>query len=1049
MQQLTVYRASAGSGKTFTLATEYISTLLNSEDSKAYANILAVTFTNKATAEMKERILSQLYGISIGDEASRAYLEAVCAKTQLSEEVVRIRAKEALHNIIHDYSRFHVETLDTFSVSVMRNLAKELSVGSNLNIDLDSSGALGEAVDTMIDQLEEGDKILSWLSDYIIERIEEGGSWRVFDNIKKFAEQIFDERFVEEGDTLRSQLTTNIVDQFKRDVFALRQQAENNMHRLADEYSAKGAGGVELKTMQAKALTSYFDNLRKGKYAWDLGKNISELIKDEQIALLNEAEDWRHTYLSCYYSLKNINDLRLLAAIDDHLATLDKENNRFLLANVNKLLSSFVIKDDTPFVLEKMGTNINHVMMDEFQDTSRLQWRNFRPLLLEGLAQGKDSLIVGDVKQSIYRWRSGDWNILNTELRGTIDHFPITPMRLSTNRRSARNIIEFNNLFFVNAKDILERRQQTLYEQTDRETIANREDLSIAYEDVAQEFVDPTPRGHVRVEFLPSTRGDEDSSYVNQTLLQLVQQVNRLLENGVREKDIAILVRRGRNIKLIAEYFSQNTTLHLVSDEAFRLDASAVVNIIIDALRCLTLENMTDEKSKLLVATLVLHYQTYVCRTQESLNTLLLSPADTLPEKFLPHEFAQHTDALSMMPLYELVEHIYDLFHLADIDEEDGYVCAFLDAVADYCTSHPSDITSFVDYWEETLFKKTIPVGEIDGIRILTIHKAKGLEFHSVLLPFTDWRLEVENNQFPPKLWCRPSRKPYSTLDLLPIEYNKNLQYTIYSDDYRREQLQLWVDNLNLLYVAFTRAKENLFVWSKLPSANVLNNMGSISPLLYSALHLSEGTTVYEQGSLQEAHYGEEKTSTNRLLARSQVVTIGKLGESATFEFRQSNRSLEFFTEDEQTSANRQRGTLLHHLFENIATRNDIDQAIEHLRMEGLIESETQANELYTFASDAIDRLSHKEWFDGSWQLFNECAIVYLDDGKATTRRPDRVMMKDGSVVVVDYKFGRKHDHYRQQVKQYMDLISRMGHADVRGYLWYVNTNELEEVSNG
>ncbi len=1046
MGQLTVYRASAGSGKTFTLAVEYIALLM--ADPTAYRNILAVTFTNKATAEMKERILSQLYGISVGDPASRAYLDTLCHKTGLPEDEVQRRAARALHLIIHDYTRFHVETLDTFSVSVMRNLAKELSIGTNLNIDLDSSGALSEAVDTMISRLEQDDQVFSWLSTYILERIDEGGSWRVFDGIKTFAEQIFDEKFVEEGETLRMQLTQpDKIRLFKQEVSQLKAQTEASLRSLAEQFLEVGLQsiqGVELTKKQLNVLTTYFKNLRKGKYTWAFADGLTKLIEEKSVPLLLQAEGLRSAYLSCHYSLKKFNDLCLLSAIDLQLSTLDKENNRFLLANVNKLLRRFVTDDDAPFVLEKMGTNITHVMMDEFQDTSRLQWKNFRPLLVEGLSQGEDSLIVGDVKQSIYRWRSSDWNILNSELRERLENFPILSESLKTNRRSTRNIIEFNNDVFVRATDVLNRQQAKVWGE-------ESETLKTAYDDVEQDILSPTDRGYIRVEFLPS-RGEEDASYDLQTLEQLALQVGYLRDKGVREKDIAILVRRGKHIKLIAEYFSQHTSFHLVSDEAFRLDASSVVNIIVDALRCLTLESLTQAKSKLLVATLALRYQTNVLHTSDSLNTILLASADTLPERFLPHEFTEHIHELSMTPLYELVERIYTVFHLADIDLQGGYVCAFLDAVADYCSSHPSDIASFVTYWEETLFKKTIPVGEIDGIRILTIHKSKGLEFHSVLLPFCDWRLEVENAQNPPKMWCHPDKAPFSTLDLLPIEYNKNLRYSVYNDDYRHEQLQLWVDNLNLLYVAFTRAKENLFVWTKMPSPSVRSSMGSVSPLLFEALSLSEGGTLYEKGSLQEAVYDEEKTVTNRLLAPSRAVPLAKTGESATFEFRQSNRSVEFFS-DEQSTSRMQRGTLLHHLFECIPTRGDVATAIERLRMEGMLESQAQADELYAFATKTLDGFARREWFDGSWQLFNECSIVFLADGKPTTRRPDRVMMKDGAVVVLDYKFARKRGEHHQQVREYMHLLNEMGYSDVRGYLWYFDlekeTNELEEVRNG
>ncbi len=1034
MSHLTVYRASAGSGKTFTLATEYIKRLII--DPHAYRNILAVTFTNKATAEMKERILSQLYGISVGDVGSKAYLEKVMDETHKSETEVRHQAHQALSCILHDYSRFHVETIDTFSVSVMRNLAKELGVGANINIDLNAEDALSDAVDTLIENLQEDDQVLRWLSDYIQDNVEEGKQWRIFDNLKTFGHQIFDETFIDKGEELQRELSDfHRVEDFKNTLYALRRQTQQELLRVADEY-IHSADTI-------KPLVTYFTKIK----AHDFSPTWNKTLEDNRdLPCLVETQRLRHVYYSCQLSLLHLSDLRLLTKIDEGMNQLNKQNSRFLLANINKLLHEFIRQDDTPFVLEKVGATINTVMMDEFQDTSRLQWQNFRPLLLNGLSQGCDSLIVGDVKQSIYRWRHGDWTILNSELRDSIESFPIVAEELTTNRRSARTIIEFNNTLFPAARDVLNASLQARYG-----TVSDI--ITTAYADVCQEFNDLTPRGYVRVEFLPDP-------YRDLTFQRLEESLRVLKERGVADKDIAILVRKGKDIKRIAEYFA-TTPYRLVSDEAFQLNASVAVNIIIDALRYLSLPNISASEQKLLLAPLAIAYQQHICcganHQWVGHNAILLSSTEEILSQYLPDAFTTHTSELSVVPLYELTERLYDIFSLHMLKDEESYVYAFLDAVTEYLDNHSSSLTAFVSYWEETLSTKTIPVGEVDGIRILTIHKSKGLEFHSVLVPFCDWNLEVENRQNPPNVWCAPSSKPYDGLSLLPIEYKKDMDTSIYSKDYRNEQLQMWVDNLNLLYVAFTRAKENLFVWSKQPSTSTLEkiakigdkaleNLSAIPLLLHRALRLSSAS-VYEQGALLQVREHAQHTETNILLRKPTTLPMEFRRVAPKFTFRESNDSAAFINgSEEEPNKYIDRGNLLHDLFAEVRTRSDVPMAVNSFLNRGLLSSPSRATLLLEFINRTLDNFIHADWFDGSWQVFNECSIIYEKDRRPEKRRPDRVMLRDGQVVVLDYKFGRPHEGYHEQVFQYMSLLHDMGYTNIKGYLWYVLSNQLEEV---
>ena len=750
------------------------------------------------------------------------------------------------------------------------------------------------------------------------------------------------------------------------------------------------------------------------------------------IQILEDAEKLRSKnnllLNSCRLSLQHLNKVQLLANIDEEVRQLNHDNNRFLLSDTNALLHQLVKDGDSSFVFEKIGTNIRNVMIDEFQDTSRMQWGNFKLLLLEGLSQGADSLIVGDVKQSIYRWRNGDWGILNG-LNDRIEHFPIKVKTLATNRRSETNVIRFNNHIFTAAVDYL----NGVYKQ---QLGKDCDDLQKAYADVVQESPRSMQKGYVKATFLEP---DETHDYIEQTLISLGEEVEHLLSSGIRLNDIAILVRKNKSIPRIADYFDKELHYKIVSDEAFRLDASLAICMMIDALRYLS-----DENNKIARAQLAIAYQNEVLQKNMDWNTLLLLPI----ENYLPSVFLEKQRELRFMPLYELLEELFSIFEMGHIKEQDAYLFAFFDAVTDYLQSNSSELDSFIRYWDETLCSKTIPSGEVEGIRIFSIHKSKGLEFHTVLLPFCDWKLENEtNNQL---VWCAPQEAPFNEMDILPINYSTQMAESIYGNDYLQERLQLWVDNLNLLYVAFTRAGKNLIIWSK------KGQKGTMSELLANTLPvvaLKEGTDweedCYEQGELCPSEEEKAKTSTNKLTQKPEKLPVRMESMRHDIEFRQSNRSADFIQgieEEESDDRFINRGRMLHTLFSAIETAEDIDPAIERLIFEGVIGSNEKAEEIREVAHKAFSSPEIQDWYSGEWTLFNECAIIYKEKGALQTRRPDRVMMKDGQVVVVDFKFGKENLQYNKQVKGYMQLLTKMGYKNITGYLWYVDEGLIVKV---
>ncbi len=1077
--RLLVYKASAGSGKTFTLAVQYIRQLI--EDPYSYRRILAVTFTNKATTEMKERILSQLYGIATSLKSSDGYLKEIIKTSDKSVDEIRKAADTALKNIIHDYSRFRIETIDSFFQSVMRNLARELELGANMTIELNNGDVLSDAVDSMIEKLDRMSPTLYWLLEYIEERIADDKRWNVSSEIKGFGRNIFDEAYIEKGVTLREKLKdTKFIPQYRKKLQEKRESILDTMKGFNEHFqeilNANGLTPADLKNKE-KGIASYFNKIASGKLSDDVRittvekclesaenwttKNspykdtIISLANQVLIQVLNDAESTRMSsnkvLNSCDMSLRYLNNLQLLMRIDSEVREQNLSHNRFLLSDTNALLHSIIREGDASFVYEKIGTTIDTVMIDEFQDTSRMQWENFHLLLEESLAQKEGSMIVGDIKQSIYRWRNGDWKIL-----AGLDKdrsFRLNSKTLDTNWRSEANIIAFNNDIFTSACRVLNER----YKADEGEDCTQ---LLDAYSDVCQKTSKNTKEGYIKLSFL---KNSEEHPYTDTTMELLAGEVDSLVKKGVRVNDIAILVRKNKSIPAIADYFDKNTPYRVVSDEAFRLDASLAVCMLIDGLRYIS-----EPTDRIACARLAVAYQKEILKKDVDYNTVLLNSV----EDYLPAEFRLMLPEMSLMPLYELLEKLFVIFRMDMIEEQDAYLCAFYDAVTEYMQNNSSELTSFLTYWNDTLYAKTIPSGEISGIRILSIHKSKGLEYHTVLLPFCDWKME--NETFNHMLWCRineadADKEPFCELDLTPVNYSSAMAESYFSDSYREERLQLWVDNLNLLYVAFTRACKNLIVWCKDEQKDTVSkllresidcmkeikmtcNMPELDEEDEENKEENDEPIVYEYGEICISSEKKKSDSTNRLVAIPEVVNIKIESLETEIDFKQSNRSADFIRGDEDEEENLRsqyirQGQLLHTLFASIDTKEDLIAAIERLLFEGVIESAEKAQEIYEIAEKALNLDEVKDWYSGEWTLYNECSIIYNDEqGKMQTRRPDRVMMKDDEVVVVDFKFGKKKPEYSTQVREYMSLLSEMGYTGIKGYIWYVYSGELENV---
>lgn len=1068
---LTVYKASAGSGKTFRLAVEFIKLLVSNPTE--YRNTLAVTFTNKATQEMKTRVLSHLYGIWKHLDGSEPYFSIVAQETGLGGELIRRNAGEALRLILHHYSYFKVLTIDAFFQQVLRNLARELELNANMRVNIDDEQVESKAVDGMIESLTADSEVLAWISEYIEHNISEDKAWNVIGQIKDFGRNIFRDFYKQNAQALNEASASNYFRNYRKEVTEVKDHAAKELQKMGTDffkllqsegldendfaYGASGPCGYFLKLrdmkpdvlITSKMMGKRVSSVQTEPAKWITAKKSGQHSRAESLAprlteMLNSCEERRpglvRDYKSAKATLENLYQLRLLKAIADSVKALNLETGRFQLSDTQEVLNKAIDGQDAPFIYEKIGSTLRHIMIDEFQDTGVMQWKNFKVLLNDCISHASGSLLVGDVKQSIYRWRDADWQLLNRiDNQFSPEQCFIDTESLRTNRRSLRNIVNFNNSFFRAAVPLA-------YDCKDSDAEGEKE-LEAAYADVEQMVDDRkvNSEGRVEVHLLPY------DNYQEETLKRLAETVESLLDAGEKPSNIGILTRNNGSIQLIVDYFQLHfPELPLVSDEAFKLGASLAVNILIDAMHVLV-----DESDMLSKANLAKAWLSQVKHRTDA-DILLMKRQenfdDVLPEGFS----ALERERLRAQPVMDVAEALFTIFSLDSLKNQSAYVCCFFDRLRDFLSSNAATIADVLTEWENNMYKAAVESDITDGIRMLTIHKSKGLEFPTVIMPFCDWVLEKSN-----VLWCQPTLKPFNGLPLVPVTFSKTaLGDTIYESQYQQEHLLNMVDNLNLLYVAFTRARCNLYVFGGRKGSGFHREIRSYLiddclPLVAEALHGSS-LNVGDDAKVDTVDftYGQltitpEKTTQNcgenvfELPVTQHPVSVASFGRHVNF--LQSNRSSDFIMGNEDDTDRKryiQNGRVFHELFSRIRTLEDVDIVLRSLESEGIIYDkgltpDMVREELHRQFKDEVVR----DWFSGRWHLFNERTILFeesANNDKMEELRPDRVMTDGKEVVVVDFKFGKPMESHIRQVEHYVALLREMGWHHVTGYLWYV-----------
>jgi len=790
---------------------------------------------------------------------------------------------------------------------------------------------------------------------------------------------------------------------------------------------------------------SYVREIMNDPPRWSTGTPASQLldaIDNGLESILRETINYYDeniiTYNSTRTVLSNIFALGILSDVLYNVHKITSSENIFLLSDAGEILNLITGSDQSPFIYEKVGNRYENYMIDEFQDTSIIQWNNFKPLIENSMAEGFDNLVVGDVKQSIYRWRNSDWQILGKTLDSQIDNDRIFSKPLTTNWRSRSNIIRFNNLLF------------TIIPSRIDQVLSNDflpESFKKLYSEAVQDDPGKKSGGYIRLEFIEN---DKEKKWKDTVLERIPGVIETCQDKGYSASDIGIIVRDGKEgalvLKCLIDYSNncpdenrKKYNYNVVSNDSLLLSNSPVIKFIISVI------SVVNNPPDMISRAVMLRYYLLAKGDKDAENASLISKNLIEGSKaYFPEGYETFLEKVKQLPLFEAVESIIGFFRLGDYSFNVAYLNTFQDFIVSFTGNKNSDFQSFLDWWESTGTKKSVVLpGNQEAIRILTIHKSKGLEFRVVILPFLSWDLDhLPSKQ--PVLWVRPNEEPFNELGIVPVRYSKDLTGTIFSDYYKNEKYSVYLDNINLLYVAFTRAKDVIYGFS----VSNPRSENSIAATLFNAITSETGmpetsvfkpsdyynkeTRVFEFGEVP----GHEKDTVDNLSLSSSVYKVSQTLESLKLKLHGEN----YFSSDNLELRKKiNYGKLMHEVFEGIDTSSDISFAIRKLVLEGKLPEEESAD-LESRVNLLIKTSEVTEWFMPGNVVLKEAGIL-LTTGNI--RRPDRVIIKDGKAIIIDFKFGTENNLYIEQVNLYRSLLADMGYENIEAYIWYVDKNKI------
>ena len=1045
-----IMKASAGSGKTYSLARKYISLLLSNKDRYAYRHILAVTFTNKATDEMKGRILKELH-IMATDPSSSGYLDYFVPSLFPSGADMQKKAEAVLHDILHDYSAFAVSTIDRFFQQTLKAFSREIGQFASYQVELDKKSLVAESVDRILDSLTESDSgLLSWLTDNLLEQIEQGGRFSLDANLLGMAQRLKSPQRMEaleaagisadEGLSKDNLLNIrkecrNIISAFRSEAKARADRAldviitagvnpyESSYHFMEELYAFSGLKDTDLVPVPSDRFRKYASDSEK----WFSKAKAKTLLPKVWPFLEAPLEDFCSLFgreLDIYNTACILDGQLYGLGVADELSRtyneLMKEKNVLCLDDSNTILRGIIDKSDAPFIYEKIGVRYDHYLLDEFQDTSRVQWQNFSPLLKESESKGGDNLIVGDVKQSIYRWRGSDWKLLQESIPA---EFPGHSQKvLDTNYRSLSNIVGFNNDFFRTAAAVLDRISG--YEGAGP--------MAGIYFDVEQKVskADKAP-GSVSLTFCPK----------EQELQKVLEAVLQARSNGALLSEIAVLVRNNDSGEKVAAHLIENG-ISVITDDSLRVRSSVTVR------RLVSLMSLVDNPDDTVSGYLARSLEIDVPKSSQSLVDMA--------ESLLRSLKASDTEGVW--------------------EGEVTHIQSFMDYLQDYVNSNGNSLRGFLKAWEEADPSISSPSSG-ECVRIMTIHKSKGLVFPFVIIPF------VETIQLykPDSHWCSPDLKGTRLEGLADGVYDVSLNSasvnTLFAEDYHKENFLQQVDNINTIYVAMTRPALGMHLIARTPPAKCIKAVEAgqdpefkdFSQILYwymsqpqcfgDAVRTEEEDVVrFDVGTMVDfasLRKNESSGVSDFPIAPGNEypsIALNAGDDDPEVDVRERGRlkysadSIDFFSGAGETgisASNRIRGVVLHEILSRMTVASDLEKAACQSLDSGDVTA-GEYEEVVDLLRERVASACERGWFpeDGA-EILNETDLI---DKQGKVFRPDRVVISDGKVTVIDYKFGEHNSQYERKLRKYAGIWNSMGYTDVSAYLWYVHSDQVIQV---
>ncbi|MEI6456912.1 MAG: UvrD-helicase domain-containing protein [bacterium] len=1044
----TVYRSSAGSGKTFILVKEYLKIILREPDD--FRHILAITFTNKAANEMKERVLGNLKKLSEFDKnpedrKTADLLRILEEETTLGENEIIRRSTLVLKKILHHYADFAIGTIDSFSHRIIRTFAHDFGLPVNFTVELDTDDLLNTAVDLLLDRIGDDPGLTALLQHFVESRMEEDRDWDIGKVLTDFARNLMDEQALEHLPKLRN-LSLENFSRIARSVFARVQSFEKQLreiawaanstirhHEIPNGAFANGDKGIG-KYFERLA-SGRFDKIRPNSFVvktisegkWHSGKAtagekdrisaVSQTLEEAYHRIEKMLDDDYPQYILLKLLTRSIYPLTVLNEIGKILDEFKKQNNLIHISEFNARIARIVLGEPVPFIYERVGEKYHHLLIDEFQDTSTLQWQNFVPLIENALSAGYFNLVVGDGKQAIYRWRNGDveqfanlpdlpFSKENPVVRQREQVFKThyEERRLDRNYRSGRHLVDFNNAFFEHLSPLLDPVRARVYDKLDQEP-------------------DPAKgEGYIRIEFLERPDGEETIREVN--LKKVYEIISSCNADGFSLSDLAILCRSNRNASEIARYLA-GQGVPVISSESLLLVHSMKVRFLVALITFLF-----EPGSNVLTAEIL----TWLFRNGRlgetgfhSLMTLAGS-ADKTGKNFLKilseNGINLRTEYLRALPLYDLCEELIRLFSLNRVS--DPYLEFFLENVLKYALKHPAGASEFLKWWEKQKEKLSVIIPEgMDAVKIMTIHKAKGLQFPVVIFPFATESLKNTKRY----LWVDLVNRevPGLTAAILPI--SKEMDETQFATLRQEEEQKSLLDMLNLLYVAMTRPESGLFILTESPPKSD-DSPRSLPAFFASFLKQrelwSEEKKVYE--------FGKRETFPPR--KDEPEVTGGETPDVFPDDWRNKiyirSHAPEMW-DVQDPERNRRWGNLLHTVLSKISDYTETDRVITEMQLSGMIGRE-MVEAIREMVKQLMENPEIRPFFEPGREIRSEAEIL-LPDGNLL--RPDRVILDGKTATVIDYKSGKTNEKYRIQLDIYEKQLREMGFTDVKKYLLY------------